>query len=192
MKKGIGDYIKAQAQVLDNQSRVRSIHGLIPPLFKVLTSQSLDISLQVMPRAKRTLAQVVLEDAQYEHDQTTDQQVTETGTDAHVAETSQRPKRARKQTQKYTSTPAPTSQKRAPRKTTTRATGKGKAKATVNTEELELNSGGKEFTDEPPKKKAKSKKESPATSKDEKRLAQFRSHCPQTTWERAERVRQQR
>lgn len=118
----------------------------------------------------------------------------ETGNEGYVAETAGRPKRTRKQTQRFTNTPSSTEtmkKPRAPRKIATRATAKGKGKATAAVENT--NEGAKhaeDTSDQPPKKKARTTKGS--APKEEKRLAQFRSHCPHGVLERAERVRTQR
>lgn len=95
-----------------------------------------------------------------------------------------RPKRIRKATQHFASTPttAEPRKRRAPRKPVVRSAGNGKGKAVVPAVEV--------TTGEHPKKKAKTTKKS--APKGEKRLAQFRSHCPQNVLERAERVRTQR
>lgn len=145
-----------------------------------------------MARPKRTLAQVELEDAQAEQERAT-RQAQQAGNGGGVAETFGKPKRVRKQTQRYTSTTTVTSLKRTSKKTTVRATRKGKSKAIAKVEEPGQGSEGREeSTDEPPKKKARTKKGSTAAPKEEKRRAQFRDHCPQATWERAERVQLQR
>ncbi|KAF9450267.1 hypothetical protein P691DRAFT_726392 [Macrolepiota fuliginosa MF-IS2] len=148
-----------------------------------------------MPRTKRPLTEISLEDVQLlpEGD---GQEISTAHEQGRVpgVEDSSRPKRVRKQTQKYTSNPPTTTTKRAPRKASTRSTGKGKGKAASGPQEEpgQSPSVASESTDQPPKKRARTKKNSPAQPKAEKRLAQFRSHCPQNVLERAERVRCQR
>ncbi|KAF5358130.1 hypothetical protein D9756_001165 [Leucocoprinus leucothites] len=104
---------------------------------------------------------------------------------------SSRPKRARKQTQRFSNASATTGSIKTTR-SKKRVADKGKRKARPSDQEELVNPAESAGTveDEPPRKKARSKKES--TPKEEKRLAQFKSHCPQKTLERAERVRTQR
>ncbi|EKM82298.1 hypothetical protein AGABI1DRAFT_34029 [Agaricus bisporus var. burnettii JB137-S8] len=105
-----------------------------------------------------------------------------------------RPKRIRKPTQQFTSTPttAQPKKQRATRKAVARTTGKGKGKAADPVAEGASGNQSRteDTTGEPTKKKARTTKQS--APKEEKRLAQFRSHCPQNVLERAERVRIQR
>ncbi|XP_006457740.1 hypothetical protein AGABI2DRAFT_63594 [Agaricus bisporus var. bisporus H97] len=105
-----------------------------------------------------------------------------------------RPKRIRKATQQFTSTPttAQPKKQRATRKAVARTTGKGKEKAADPVAEGASGNQSRteDTTGEPTKKKARTTKQS--APKEEKRLAQFRSHCPQNVLERAERVRIQR
>lgn len=148
-----------------------------------------------MPR-KRAIDQASPEDTSNESNRALIPTETENGD--RTAEAPGRPKRIRKQTQRYTSAPAASAaavKTRPPRKASTHSTGKGKGKgkALASPEETppenaELIGGS---TDERPRKKARTEKHS-ATAPKEKRLAQFRSHCPQNVLERAERVRSQR
>lgn len=135
-----------------------------------------------MPRPKRSNAQVQAEILASEQQETA----------FHPSDRlPSRPKRARKQTQRYSNsaiTTATSSRQKAtqPKRATT-IKGKRRAQSTDHEANLTELRGD---TNEPPKKKARSKKES--IPKDEKRLAQFRSHCPEKVLERAERVRTQR
>jgi len=100
-----------------------------------------------------------------------------------------RPKRVRKQTQRYSNSAiaATTRQKTTQPKKATKIKGKRRAKSNDHEASHTELPGD---IDEPPKKKARLKKE--PTPKDEKRLAQFRSHCPEKVLQRAERIRTQR
>jgi len=102
-----------------------------------------------------------------------------------------RPKRVRKQTQRYsnsaTATATSSRHKAIQPKRTTSIKGKRRAQSTDRETNLTELRGG---INEPPKKKARLKKES--IPEDEKRLAQFRPHCLDKVLERAERVRTQR
>jgi hypothetical protein len=143
-----------------------------------------------MPRKKRAEPETPVEG--------TSVQVVTTASEAELASVNQsqektgRPKRTRKATQRFTCTPTTTGPKkqRAPRKTVARSAGNGKGKAVVPVVEdaSEIPDDTEDTNGERPKKKARTTK----TPNEEKRLAQFRSHCPQNVLERAERVRTQR
>ncbi|KAJ3566893.1 hypothetical protein NP233_g6707 [Leucocoprinus birnbaumii] len=98
-----------------------------------------------------------------------------------------RPKRARKPTQRFSNASSTTTATTTVKK---RATNKGKGKARSTEQDEPPIATVETLADEPPKKKARTKKE--GVLKEEKRLAQFKPHCPQKVLERAERVRTQR
>jgi len=134
-----------------------------------------------MPRSKRSNAQVQAEILASEQQETA----------FHPSDClPSRPKRVRKQTQRYSNSAIATATSSRQKATQPkRATIKGKRRAQSTDHEANLPELRGD-TNEPPKKKPRSKKES--IPKDEKRLAQFRSHCPEKVLERAERVRTQR
>ena len=102
---------------------------------------------------------------------------------------SSRPKRVRKQTQRYSSSAASISSRRKAIQPKRATTVEGKRKSKSVDHEANLTQSGGDIG-EPPKKKVRSKEES--RPKDERRLAQFRFHCPEKVLERAERIRTQK
>lgn len=145
-----------------------------------------------MPRRKRDELEIPVENTSIQNVAAVAQE--EQASMDQGQEKTGRPKRIRKATQQFTSTPttAQPKKQRATRKAVARTTGKGKGKAADPVAEGASGNQSRteDTTGEPTKKKARTTKQS--APKEEKRLAQSRSHCPKNVLERAERVRIQR
>jgi hypothetical protein len=142
-----------------------------------------------MPRTKRPISLTIDKDPVTDPDLTTFMEQGTALANPGTEEFTSRPKRVRRQTQRFTNTSVTTSTiKKSVKK---RATGKGKGKAKQN--DQQETADVLETSETPvngPPKKARSKKT--VVPKEEKRLAEFRSECPPKVMERAERVRTQR